>query len=531
MFRDQESKNPLKNSVPYYILEGQEKTLWIGTDNGLVAIDRERAVANIFRIQPDNPIGLSSNTIYVIHQDSTGKLWLGTNNGLNILDPATREVRTLDKRNGLVSNTVCGIVPARDGNYWISTYYGLSFYEPDKNQFRNFYAEDGFSHDEFNRFSFYRDEHGTYYFGGVNGMNSFHPEELLVNTPPPQVLLTKLTRFNSASGGLIEECNSLCEVEEVTISPYDFYFQLHFMLPDYSSPRKNQFKAWLEGYEKNWIYLGTTPNIRYSKLPPGKYTLHLNGADPNGNWSPNPISINIRVQPIFYRTWWFICLAIIVISGITYLIVRFRLGQKLKVERLRTKLSSDLHDEVSGLLSGIAMQTDVLQEIVIDQNSKRKLRVIGEKSRKAMSKMSDVIWSIDSRNDKVGDLLYRMHEHAEEMFTPLSIQYHFRIGRLDRNVKMRVKIRQELYFIFKEAVNNIVKHANATRVDIHLFNNGNQFEMVIHDNGHGKTKMNGYGKTGQGLANIRMRAQRIKAHLEILNGNGYTVQLKMKKFA
>ena len=529
MFRDQESKNPLKNSVPYYILEGRNGLLWIGTDNGLFSIDRKTSACKVFRIQPDNPIGLSSNTIYVIHQDATGKLWLGTNNGLNILDPQSSRVRTLDKRNGLASNTVCGILPDEQGNFWISTYYGLSYYEPAKNQFRNFYAEDGFSHDEFNRFSFYQDINGRYYFGGVNGMNAFLPEELLVNDPPPPPLLTKLTRYNARRDSLINQCASLCEIDEVEISPYDIYFQFNFMLPNYSSPRKNQFKAWLEGYEKDWIYLGNNPNIRYSKLPPGRYTLHLNGADPNGNWSPEPLSLRIRVRPIFYRTWWFLLLAGLALTGIIYATVRYRLEQKLKVERLRTKLSSDLHDEVSGLLSGIAMQTDVLQEIATDQNSKHKLRTIGEKSRKAMSKMSDVIWSIDSRNDRVDDLLYRMHEHAEEMLSPLGVQYFFHISRLDRNVKMPVKIRQELYFIFKEAVNNIVKHANASRVDIHLGNNGNQFEMSIHDNGRGKPKLNRKG--GQGLANIRMRAQRIKAHLDIVNGNGYTVQLKMKKFA
>lgn len=527
-YRHRDGRNPLRNSAPHYILESRDSLLWIGTDDGLFRIDRQASTMHNYRFQPNNQsIDLSSNTIYVIHQDDHGLLWLGTNNGINILDPDSSVVRTLDKRDGLASNTVCGILPDDKGNYWISTFNGLSYYEPKHKQFRNFYAEDGFSHDEFNRFSFYRDKRGLYFFGGVNGMNVFDPDDLLVNDPPRPVVFTRLTRYNSNEGALISRCSPLCGPEEVIISPHDIYFQFDFMLPNYSSPRKNQFMAWLEGYEDSTIYLGNTHNIRYSRLPAGHYTLHLRGADPNGNWSETT-SIDLVVKPVFYRTWWFLILVVILSVTIIYGILKSRLEQKLKVERLRTKLSSDLHDEVSGLLSGIAMQTDVLQEFVGDEFSRNKLKTIGEKSRKAMSKMSDVIWSIDSRNDRLGDLILRMHEHADEILAPLGIDYQFHIDQLDRNVKMPVKIRQELYFIYKEAVNNIAKHSNATSVEVSLFNNGPDFEMIVHDNGTEQPKA--YAKTGQGLANIRMRAQRINASLDISNGDGYTVELRMKKF-
>jgi len=528
VYLDHDQKNPLKNSAPYYIMEGRDSLLWIGTDDGLFCIDRRTTRIQNYRFQPNNQsIGLSSNTIYVIHQDNNGLLWLGTNNGINILDPETGIVRTIDKRDGLASNTVCGILPDKKGNYWISTFNGLSYYEPKRKQFRSFYAEDGFSHDEFNRFSFYRDKRGLYFFGGVNGMNVFDPDDLLINDPPRPVVFTRLTRYNSKEGATISKCSPLCGPEEVIISPHDIYFQFDFMLPNYSSPRKNQFMAWLEGYEDSTIYLGNTHNVRYSRLPAGHYTLHLRGADPNGNWSETR-SVNLVVKPIFYRTWWFLMLSVLLIVSLIYWVLKSRLEQKLKVERLRTRLSSDLHDEVSGLLSGIAMQTDVLQEFVQDEFSRKKLKTIGEKSRKAMSKMSDVIWSIDSRNDRLGDLILRMHEHAEEILAPLSIDYQFRIDQLDRSIKMPVKIRQELYFIFKEAVNNIAKHSNATSVEVYLVNNGPDFEMIVHDNGTEQPKVTV--KTGQGLANIRMRAQRINARLAITNGNGYTVELRMKKF-
>ena len=117
-------------------------------------------------------------------------------------------------------------------------------------------------------------------------------------------------------------------------------------------------------------------------------------------------------------------------------ISRYHANQELRVERLRTKLSSDLHDEVSGLLAGIAMQTDLIQMLTKEEENRERLKKIGETSRSAMSKMGDVIWSVDARKDKFEDLLLRMQEHAAEILQPLGIQYNFDIGDFNINKKM-----------------------------------------------------------------------------------------------
>ena len=225
------------------------------------------------------------------------------------------------------------------------------------------------------------------------------------------------------------------------------------------------------------------------------------------------------------------------------------------MERIRTKLSSDLHDEVSGLLAGIAIQTDVLQMEVKEPESRKRLEKIGEVSRMAMSKMSDVIWSIDSRKDRVDDLIIRIQGQGEEILAPLNINYRFDIGKLERERKIPVPLRQNLYFIFKEAVNNIAKHSLATEVQIALFNQGQEFVMQIEDNGleirnqQKRAKLNGPNprtaaeaatledreiqyKTGQGLANMKMRAERINGSIQIgKNSKGVSVRVRCPKFA
>ena len=531
-FLDAEKTNPLQNSGTHCILESKDSMIWIGTEKGLFAVDREKKVFRRYtRSENEDTPGLTSNIIYVIHEDLSGRLWLGTTNGLNILDPRSGLVETFDQSHGLASNTVYGILPDSGGNYWISTNNGLSYLDYHEKLFRNFYQLDGLSHDEFSPASFYRDENGRCYIGSVNGLNIFYPKDLLETNDAPRVVLTKFIKFNSRQEEPEIQTRNLDLLEEVLISPYSTYFQFDFMLPNFTNSIKNQFSVWLENFDKDWIYLGNAPSVRYNRLPAGKYVLHIKGAGPNGNWSQNALSISIKVQPIFYKTWWFILLSILLTGALIYGIFQYQLDQRLQVQRIRMKLSSDLHDEMSGLLSGIAMQSDILQMMTSDKESKSRLKIIGEVSRKAMSKMSDVIWSIDSRKDRIQDLIQRMHEHADEILLPLDIQYDFEVFKIDENQKMPVTIRQNLYFIYKEAINNIAKHSQANRVHIQFGNHGNDFEMAIHDDGVGNGTDIVYDSRGQGLSNLKMRAKRINAQLDIIGRNGVTIKLNMHRFA
>ncbi|MFM9947738.1 MAG: two-component regulator propeller domain-containing protein [Saprospiraceae bacterium] len=530
VFANPDGGNPLKKVVPRYITEARDGTIWIGTEDGLFRFDQKAKILEKYADSSEGgKLTLSDYTIYVIYEDPMGKLWLGTKNGLNVCDLNTKKVEIYNKiKGGMASNTVCGILPDEKGNYWISTFNGLSYFDTKAQNFRNFFQSDGLTHDEFNRFSFYKDETGRYYFGGVNGLNVFYPNDLLNDAPTPAPILTKIVRFNSAKDSLLTQYETEI-AESITIDPSDTYFLIHFALPDFGNPRKSQYMARLEGFDSDWSYLGFSNNIRFNSLPPGKYTLHVRGVPPNGNWSAADLRIPIVVNKPFYsRALFYILMGLLIVGGI-YAFTTNRLKQQLSIEKLRMKLSSDLHDEVSGLLSGIAMQSDMLQMKIQDEDSKARLHTIGEASRKAMSKLSDVIWAIDSRKDKVEDLIQRMREHADDMLLPMDVTYELKIEKIDLQEKMPVHLRQNLYFIYNEAINNIAKHANATKVWVEFVNAGNIFEMSIKDNGNGRARSSF--KTGQGLSNIQMRAQRLNASLQIIRDNGYTVRLTMKKFA
>jgi hypothetical protein len=406
----------------------------------------------------------------------------------------------------------------------------LSYFDYKEKTFRSFFAADGFSNDEFNIYAYYKDKNDRYYLGGVNGMNAFYAKDLLVEKDIPTPVITKITRYNSSKDSLHTLVAGVYHEQELVISPYDANFSFDFSLPIYTNSRKNQFKYFMEGFDKDWIYAGTNHTSRYNKLPAGKYTFHVNGADPNGNWSKQSAQVNILVERIFYKRPIFIILVLFLLAVFFYFIFQKRLDQELKVERLRARLASDLHDELSGLLTGIAMQTDMLSVGVKELPLKERLKKIGSDSRSALSRMNDVIWSVDSRKDKVEDLIIRMQEHADEILLPLEISYTISPNKLDLNQKVRSRIRQELYFIYKEIINNVAKHSNASHVKIDLRNNGQIFKMVISDNGQGRGNNKIVPKSGQGMKNLKMRAQHLNAELTFLEDNGFTVILSMKKF-
>lgn len=543
VFTDEQGENPFADAYIRYILESHDELLWVGTQNGLFRVNPATREVTHYQAgtAPNSPAveaPLADNTIFVVHEDEAYTLWIGTRNGLTSFDPATNAWESYTTKDGLASNTVGGILSGVEGGLWVSTYNGLSYFNPiHKDKSRRFFRIDGLTHSEFNRFSFYQDENGRYYFGGVNGINAFYTEDLLVNRAIPKVLLTSFSRYDSRLDSLVLQSDNLLTANEVVVESYYDYFSLNFALPIYTPIVKNQFRYKIKDRleEGKWISLKGDRSLRYNNIKAGLYTLYVQGADPNGNWGAETLKIELRVKEVFYKKVWFITLMILVFLAVLYGLLRYRLMQKLKVERLRTQLASDLHDEVSGLLAGISLQSELLRDQVQDAGIQERLQNIRTASQRAMSKMSDVIWSIDSRRDRISDLVLRMEEHADEVLLPIDVRYNIQVQELELNQSMPANIRQDLYFIYKEAVNNVAKHAHASKVDVSIGNYGSMFEMVIRDNGTGEQKFlngnPGRKRKGQGLANLRMRAQRLNAQLDIVNGQGYTVHLRMKKFS
>ena len=541
-YSDAHGDNPFAKAFIRYI-KPEGEYLWIGTEQGLFHLDTNTGLYEWYVRQKSSladkatGVDLADNTVYAIHIDDEDVLWLGTLNGLSSYNRTTDRWKSYTTKDGLVSNTIASILPSSQGGLWVSTYNGLSYFIPGVDEFKSFFQIDGLAHNEFNRFSAYIDEQGRYYLGGVNGISSFMESDLLVSRDIPKVLLTRFSHYNErVDSNIISAANLLTDPDNpsIVIEPYYSYFSFDFTLPIYKPTTNNRFRYRIgNDPTQEWIYLKGDRSLYYNDIKSGRYTIYVQGADPNGNWGKESLAINMIVKDVFYKRPWFLAILLLIGAALIYGILRYRLEEKLRMERLRTQLASDLHDEVSGLLAGISLQSELLRSQVEDRGIDQKLQNIRQASQRAMSKMSDVIWSIDSRRDRLSELINRMEEHADEVLLPLEVRYDLKTFHLDTDGPIPANIRQNIYFIYKEAINNVAKHAQASKVDIWMGNNGPQFELRIQDDGEGHptaAREEGKKRRGQGLANLRMRAQRLGAEIDILNGQGFTIHLRMKRF-
>jgi|GEM_PF-499250 len=512
------------SNLKYFEPSEEENIVWVATEkDGLLKVNLAGSIE--LQLKSDTSPGISKDYLLVVEENKDGSLWVGTyGGGLDYISADEKTVKTYNKTAGLADNNVVGILADKQKNLWVSTYNGLSYFDVEAETFQNFYSEDGLSHNEFNYTSLFKDSQGAFYFGGMNGVNKFSSDKILNQSVAPNLIFAGISGYNSNNKSSFEIDQSYQKGTHVNISPYDQYFQVAWAMPSYFQNNKNTYHTKLEGFEDTWFSQGNTTSVRYNKLPAGEYILKIKGADARGNQTSAVLSIPITVRQIFYKKWWFIILVLVFNAAIIYALFRWRLQQLLAIERLRTKISSDLHDDVGSLLSGLAMQTE-LMEMNATQEDKTKLQKIAGISRNAISQMRDLVWSIDNRRSTSNDLIERMHELAEELLLPRHISFTIDSAGLDkRNKKLVPQIKQNLFLIYKEAITNLLKHSDASHLQVTIRNQGKTCHFLIKDNG---SKKESYTSTGLGLANIQLRAETIGGKVAFETIDGFAIILEL----
>ncbi|HEY4110088.1 sensor histidine kinase [Puia sp.] len=532
-FRDDKGNMPFHH-LSCWSLVAKDGWIWAGAANGLYKIDTHSH--KVIKLSVDRRLEYGINDIT---PDGDSSFWISTAGGGVIrFNEKSGEVQQYTNKEGLSNNTVCGLLEDKNRDLWISTYAGLSYFNRATNQFTNFYAKDGLNTDEFNRKAFYRMRDGRMIFGGLNGYVVFDPDKAFRTKQPVTILLT---RFNKTSnnGNTTDTVFNGQTPGQVVIGPGDRFFSFYFMLSDLYDPGGNRFFYQLQGVDDVWHSIGSQHFISFNSLSPGKYTLKIRGNTGNGSRSINELSIDIRVKPVFYKTIWFIALVIAAAIAIVWWGVRYRIRQVQKIQWLRTRIASDLHDDVGSSLVRITILADAIKREGITDNTQEQLGAISGISRGAVSTMKDVVWSIDARNDTMLGMIQYMQEHLYNMLAAANIDFELTHAGVAGQERLTMNFRQNVYLTFKEAINNVVKHSGASRVDVELRREKGLFVMRIKDDGKGIGKEragngqahagNGQGHTGsgQGLYNMRLRADRLRASLDIESGPGVTITLSV----
>jgi signal transduction histidine kinase/ligand-binding sensor domain-containing protein/DNA-binding response OmpR family regulator len=298
--------------------------LWIGTFKGVDCFDP--ATGRFLHFNVDNGF-LSDNVVYCLLHDKKGKVWVGTSNGLACIDPEANQSVIYFTKNGLSGNVINGMEEDSNGNIWISTNSGLSRYSPTLGVFTNYYSFEGLQSNEFRRGAAFKAVDGKLYFGGINGITTFYPQNIGVARPLPDLYFTDFRIFNQSvavgdhSGNVTILDRSLLEKPEVRLRHTDNMFSIEFIALEYTNPEKIEYRYMMEGFEHNWKSTGVNNRmITYTNLPPGNYTFKVAATDNLGK--EKQIALSILILPPWWMTWWAIIIYFVVASGLTLLIIR-----------------------------------------------------------------------------------------------------------------------------------------------------------------------------------------------------------------
>ena len=361
--------NSFDNNQITSMLEDENLNFWIGTfDDGIKRFNPSNGEITSYTNNPDNPSSLGSNAVLCLHIDRAGTLWIGTaGGGLNRYNPETDSFVRFTEKDGLPNDVIYGILEDKNGFLWASTNFGITRFDPKTNTFRNFTASDGLQSNEFHQNAFAIDLKGNLYFGGNNGFNVFTPDAIDSDTVAPKIVLTSLTRDRTPISSNIPSES----IKEITLQWPQNSFEFEFAALAYEQPSKNQYAYILENFEANWNMIGTQRNGRYTNLPGGSYTLHLLGANSDGVWNKEGVSIRVTVIPPIWETWWFRSSLLVFLAASVFLGYRWRVkrieARNRELERLVQRRTGDLEKRTREIEALYQADERILRNVTLIQ--------------------------------------------------------------------------------------------------------------------------------------------------------------------
>lgn len=505
-----------------------EKTLWAATYNaGLARLQNGKWT--VFDLNN----GLPTNRIYSITEifdRSKRELWIGTGGGgiavvdLDLPEPVFDIIST-ETSKLLPSNTVYQIFRDSKNRIYATTNKGISRITRTKDGYRSyvFTTADGLPSNECISGAGFIDTKNRIWVGTVGGVAILDAPNELDDTKPDLLFLEKVL--------IGDEEKKFVAGTELAYSENDLTFE--YAMPSNYREAGTVYRTQMVGLEDKPTEWTSESRREFTFLPSGKFIFRVWGRDASGNIS-GPLELPFRIRPAWWQTWWAISLyflaTALVVGLIAYLIYRNRLARMLAIERVRTRIARDLHDDIGASLSQISILSDVLQQDRKSVNGEIEqiLQTISATSRDVIGSMSEMVWAINPNRDNVLDTTQRMRRFAIDSLSGTEIELDFRSSGFDEAVKIDVDQRRQIYLIFKEAVNNALKYANCSKLKIRVLKKGGVLRLLIADNGIGFETGQITGD-GNGLVNMRRRAEKIGGRIEIKSviGGGTTVELRV----
>lgn len=553
-----ETGYPTGKSVSAFA-EDAKGDLWMTFyDGGIARFDGERF--EMFGNEDGSP---SLDILLDVHLDSKGRLWLASaGSGLFLIEDPTAErpvLKPYDTLGRRLSRNIRTITEDRFGQIYLGTARGVDRLSPDTGFVKHFSVSDGLASD-FVVDSF-RASNDDLWFATGNGVSRLTPSPNEVRKSP-EVYIGGL-RISGNIQPVSQIGTKVLELSELTHS--DNNLQLDFFGLDFYAGEPLRYQYKLEGADQDWSEPSFLTNVTFANLRPGGYRFLVRAVNTDGAASESPAMMTFKILPPIWQRWWFVLLAALAVSGIVFWFFRFRTAKLLQVnaalenarraeerlrrsredrlmelERVRSRIATDLHDDIGSSLTQISILSEVAQASSGNGKSKlaEPLAKITEVSNELVGTMSDIVWSINPAKDHLSDLTQRMRRFAADVLSQKGLAVRFSTPDELREISLNSNVRREVFLVFKEAVNNIAKHSEAKNVEVDLGVSATEVMLAIRDDGTGfemspdlEDTFSSAGGSGNGILSMTKRARELGGSFELSSelGNGTLVCLRLPR--
>jgi signal transduction histidine kinase len=288
----------------------------------------------------------------------------------------------------------------------------------------------------------------------------------------------------------------------------------------------------IDGLESEFGAASEHTTRLYPSLSPGTYRVEVRTVDRSGTTSRATASLDLRVLAPWWQRGWFVAGFTSMLAAIGYLFHRQRLRRGVMLERMRLRIATDLHDDLGSSLSSIAIQSDVMSRTAVGLSDQERARLqrVAASAAEMVETMSDIVWAVNPRFDRLSQLAHRMHRFARETLGTQGVAIQFVHHHPERDIELDSAARRQLYLIFKELIHNIAKHAQAKRVEITIELTNDRIQLGVSDDGCGFERA-AVGGRGLGLESLARRAASIGAELQLEStpGRGTSAQLLLRR--
>ena len=498
---------------------------WLAVNYGShgAVVDLRRNKAEVFSAVPDSTIAalhvipVQQNFFSSVGFSGDGHLLIGTlTNSLLMADRALNTVADLRQRFPSLHRTVQRVLPVSGDRYWLTTPMGLQFLDLVSGNVRSFGSSYGASEDQDALCATLRD-------GAV--VQLMGDRSLMIGAPTISLLPPQRTSIT----GLWANGDRVTMAPELSFAADKNHIRVAFASTSFALHTEKRFAYRMLGGSGEWTDTDGRNEVTFENLAPGEYALEVRGTDAQGITDPHVARIAFRIAQPFQRTWWFIGLIALVPLVLLALLFRIRIVRLQESQRVRDRIAKDLHDDLGSSMSAIGIYGRVLEERLGGASSELGTYAssIRQASASASESIADIVWAEDPSKDQFIHTATRIRSHFLELVEAADIQGSIHIDPDLNHASLEGSKRRDLFLIYKEAVNNALKHSACASLDVKIERTPNGSRMTVRDDGHGfdptsATRVNGTRNMQQ-----RAAAQGGWCVVESAEGRGTTVRVEL----